>query len=495
MRHASPLVSSLLLLAACGPSASSVPGGDGGGGSTDASVADAAAPDAALADASPKADADPGTPDAGAASGALAYYFGDFGVVGEHRVARVDLGNGASTLLDLQGFEGHADISGVAVSPDGTKIAVAGQDTVSDAPALHVYAADGSGAPVVLYTGPASTSSIRDPAFSPDGSWVAFRADSELAGSLALHVAPVDASAAARRVSLMPVAANQDVSSFRWAGDSNHIAFTGDLVTNNVVALWAVNATAVSPSTVEIVTTQELGDRDVGDNLAFDSSDRLYFRADFELADNQFRLYRASVDGTGRVQVPGTALTNAGGTAEAAIGTFGMSKDGNTLAFSSDSPTADLYQLYVLDVATAAPTLVSEVTTTAPASGLAGPNFFEDIEWSPDGSALVFSADWAVSAGDQDNDFAAFVVPTSGVPGGTRLLGPQVASGDVFTPVFGADSATVVFRGDITVSNRIDLFATSDLSSADQDPGSIALQESAAGGNVDGFVVAGVLAN
>lgn len=465
-----------LSLSACGPSDPAVDAG---------SLSDASDNDAfPRADAAP-ADADV-SPDAGPASGSYAYYFGDFDEEDVFRVARVDLGNRVRTILPLAGFEGGGDITALGISPDNSTIAVAGRNTPASAPVLRLYPADGSGAGTLLFEAADADRLITALHFSPDGNWVAFLADSEVVGSRALHVVPVDQSVVAKRVSLPPVGASQDVRGFRWAGDSVHIAFVGDLVTDNDDALWTVNATVISPTIREIVTTAELGGRDVGRLVAFDSVDRLYFVADFELADNQSRLYRSAIDGSGRTQLAGTALTNGGG--EASVGGFAISPDGLHIAFASDSPTANLSQIFTLDLATTAPALVSNITTTPPPSNERGPNFFESMRWSPDGSKLTMAADWLIGE-DANNDFGAFVLPTSGSPGGVGIAQATIGNGDVFAPAFSADSTQIVFRGDLLVSNHSDLYLADDFTSTDQDPATLLLEESVVGGTVKGFVL------
>lgn len=470
-------------VAGCGPTGSSADGGALDDACSGCELIDAAADvDAAnVADAEPGADANTSTP-----SESYVYYYGDFATADLFQVARIDLGNGAREILELSGFTGGASITGLAVSPDNLSIAVAGKNAATDKPSLRVYSADGLGAPTVIYESLDSTRTIAALSFSPDGEYLAFTDDSELLGARVLYAAPIDNSASAKRVSLAPVSGSQDIATYAWSRDSLHIAFVGDLVASNVDALWTVNPKALSPTIVEIVTTAELGARDVGQGVDFDASNRLYFRTDHELLDNQFRLYRSEVDGSGRVQVAGTALVNGAG--EAAIGNFRVSPDGSQLAFASDAPTANLYQVYVLPLASSAPTLVSNLSTSAPASGLRGPNFFEAMAWSPDGSKLAMSADWPVGS-DVDNDFGMFVLPSSGAAGGTRLAKPEVGSGDASFPLFSSDSSQILFRGDMLQSNHSELFATGNFTGADQSAASIRLVQTPAAGAVEGFAV------
>lgn len=461
----------------CGPTSSS----DADSGSdvvADASLLDGAS---LVADAAnPNPDANPGTP-----SGVYAYYYGDFAAEGLDQVARVDLGNGASETLAVVGLSGDSEISSVAMSPDGQSLAVAGQNNSGDAPQLQLYPADGSGAPTVLFAAPDGQRRISSLSFSPDGDWIAFLADSELVGSRALHVVPIDASVGAKRVSLAPVSSSQDVAMFEWAPDSLQIAFLGDLVTNNVEALWTVNATAIAPTIIEIVTTAELGDSDVQRGLGFDATGRLFFRSDLVLGTGA-QLFRVNVNGSGRIQVPGTALANDAG--EATVGSFAISPDGNHVAFASESPSESLFQVYTLDLATMAPTLVSNLTTTAPVSGSAGPNLFDGMRWSPDATELVMAGDWP-SPGGADNDFGVFVLPATGAPGGVRLAAPAVGSGDAFFPVFSADGAQVLFMGDMLVEGHNDLFIAQDLVTADQDLATLRAVQSIGTGSINGFVI------
>lgn len=464
----------------CGPTSA---GPDSGASATvDASLASIDANDASQTIDAGKTDA---ASDATVPALITAYYYGDMSTPDSFSVVGLDVAQGISVDLALSGFSGKTDISGIAVSPDGDSIAVSGTDGADDAPELHIYPADGSGDPVVLFVAEDSSRSISNPAFSPDGNWLAFRTDSEIVGATALHVVPTDASAGAKRVSLTPVSSSHDVVSFLWANDSAHLAFVGDLENNGDDALWTVDAMQISPTPIAIVTSAEVDGRDVARQLAFDSTDRVYFRANFEASIGLFRIYRAALDGTGRTQVPGTALTHSSNTVEASTGSFGMSPDGEQIAFASESPEESLYQVYVLDVSTSAPALVSAVTSTVPLDGRTGPNDFADmIAWSPDGTQLAMAADWPVAGLGADNDFGVFVMPASGAPGGVRLATPQVSSGDAFAPLF-FGSSHLLFRGDLITNNQNSLYLTGDLASPDQ-PASLILVD---GGGVRGVAV------
>ncbi len=93
------------------------------------------------------------------------------------------------------------------------------------------------------------------------------------------------------------------------------------------------------------------------------------------------------------------------------------------------------------------------------------------MTWSPDGSQIAVATDWPVNAGDIDNDNAGFLVPASGAAGGVRIWQPPAAaSQDVFQLYFTSDSSTLIARGDLRTNNNTEVYITTDLTTADQDP-------------------------
>ena len=435
------------------------------------------------------ANSDASAVDGGGEATSYLYYWGDFDSNSLNRVALVEFPTGTKTTMALAGLAA-VEIEGVAVAPDKTKIAVAGRKAAGNAPVINIYAADGSDGPTTAYTGSQDTD-FEMLSYSPDGSMVAFLADIDLNNSMALYVVPAAGGAAPKLVSLTPVSIDQFVYSYKWAANSSHIAFTGDLQTDTIDGLWTVDVTVETPSPVAIVTLAELtatdGLRDVDDVIDFDATGRLYFRSDHEVANDQFRLYRCDLDGSNRGQVPGTNLTNSGGAAEAAAGPFAISDTGSTLAFFSESPEAGLYQVYVMPLSGAEATLVSSVTTDAGDSS--GPDSFalRPLVWSPDESRLAVIADWPVDGGDQPDDFAAYILPVSPPAAGVRVLKPSATDGDVLELAFTADSSRLVIRADVLDDDVYELFATSDFTTADQGA-AIRLEEVPPGGDIWGFV-------
>jgi Tol biopolymer transport system component len=473
MPSKSAFLSLTLAVAACGGSTSK--GADGsvqidGGGSSDAAV-----------------DAMDQQPDAGLLGSAKIYYFGDFEIDGNYDYGLWDVPTGTGSILNLMDLTGASFSSRIgsplAISPDGMTLAAAGVGSTGTSEAIHLYAVDGSGAPTVLHTAASADVEIQGLKFSPDGALLSFVADAEANGNRSLYVIPVAGGTPKRVSQANDPAVDQDVYNYEWAPNSTHIAYMGDLVVQNEEGLWIVDVTADTPSPLEIigdaVTTANQGP---ASNLAFDTMNRLYFRSDHELADNQYRLYRTDLDGSNLIQLPGTALSN--GSGEAAVGPFAISPTGDAIAFCSDSPTANLYQVYTMDLSSSTAALVSDITKTLTGT-LQGPSFLNDMVWSPDGNRLALSADW----GPTDNDFDLYILPTSGTPGGSRLTGPTVSNGDVEQVSFTAASDALVLTGDLEVNNQNQLYVVADLSGKDQDPADLIVDPAVAAGNIFGFVL------
>lgn len=443
---------------------------------------DAASVDASMTgDGGTKADAGMNG-DGGAGSAQTVYYFGDIKTNNTDVVATIVLPDKTKQTLSLTGF--GTTVNDIALSQNGSRLAVSGTDA-SGKPVINVYDAAGGGAATTIATG--ANTGFGKLAFSPDGKLVAFIGDLNTSGSNELYVAAADGSGSPKRISPPTTASTSDLFAFAWAPDSKHVAFTGDLVTDKVNGLWTVDATAATPAPVQIVKQSELNtNQGVDDLLAFDSQSRLYFTSDFE-TDNLFRLYRANLDGSGRERVPGTGLTNGSGS-PASVGSFGISPDGTKLAFSEDSPTANLYQVYVLDLTKTTAKEVSNIPDAAQSTSR-GPSFFDPIVWSPDGSQLAVIADWPLSGSDPDNAFSAFIVPASGTAGETRVFHASAAN-NVQELAFTADGSFLILRGDLVTDTDNTIFATSDFTTADQDPSSLQLDSPPTSGDVFGFVVA-----
>jgi len=420
----------------------------------------------------------------GSASAAQSVYLlGDFVTNNVEQAGRIAYPGPLREALPLDGF-GGGDVRALAVSPDGATIAVAGR-LASGMFALSIYAANGLGPATNLLTASDSAIDYRDLSFSPDGEWIAFRSDATANSAHELWVIPSNGGQA-KRVS-QPVVGMSDVHRFAWqpigAGASRYLAYVGDVATDKVDGLWTVEITTASPQPLNLVPEAADG-YDVVGGVEFDAAGLVYFRANFA-DDGLYRIYRASVDGVRREQVPGTLLSH--GSGEAQVGSFGLSADKTQLAFTAEAPTAHDYQVYVQSLADGALRRVSESATPVPVAGDRGPLFFRPILWAPDASKLAVIADWPVAGVDNDNRRAAFVLSLAegADPGQTRLLLAPASNQAVEQLEFSADSARLFIRGDLLNNNQGEVFSTSDFMASDQD--AAALVEVDLDGNRDVF--------
>ena len=317
----------------------------------------------------------------GAADSEQAFFFGDFATDGKNDVATVSFPGGTPSVLALNGFATGDDLRSIAVSPDGSLLAIAGQDQPGGNWTLNLYNADGSGNAATLVTAASDTVEIEQLSFSKDGAWIAYRSDATFDGGNELWVVPT-AGGVPKRVSQAMTTSDNDVSSYAWRADSmagsEHLAFQADPVTNNAFGLFTVDVMALSPVPVAIVPEATASQAVAQGVPAFDSQGRVYFRSDFEV-DNVFRLYRANIDGTMRAQVAGTSLTN--GVGEASTGAVGITPDGSTLVFGADSPTQNLYQLYALDLSGNTAAAITDVAAGLSPTSSTGPDFAPAIQF------------------------------------------------------------------------------------------------------------------
>ncbi len=418
-------------------------------------------------------------------------FFGDFATNGSFELGLATYPGPTTSVVALDGLTGKADLRSIAYSPDGTKLAVAARDLMTSTMVLNVYAADGSGTATTIVTAANTTQVIDKLAWSADSALLAFLHDGDVNGSMGLYVVPGDGSTAAKRLSPSSNNANRDVTSFAWSpdvsGTARTIAFVADFATNDEFVLSAVDAAAAMPAPLELVSSATtVAGGDVQDLLAFDADGLVYFKSDWE-TDQLFELYRASVDGTTLEVVPGTALMN--GNIPALVGSFGMSADGSTIAFTADSVTTDVYDVFVLDLATTMAMRVSDTGASVPATGFSGPNFEAALVFSPDGSTIAAVADYQLAQGELDNAYSLWVFPTTGM-GGSRLVANATnAAQDARNPAFSLDSSRLFFLADYAVATDVGLYSTDDLATASQDPATLLVQSVPAGGDVVGLVV------
>ncbi len=487
------------LLANCGDDSSSSPDArpavaDAEVNTPDADVnapdADVNAPDAGLADAGldgggvPDAEvADAALPDAAVPTGnGNAIWEGDFTTNGTEEFAFFD-GTNISTLT-IPGVTEIDFVTSAAISPDGTQIAI-GMRHDGGTPVLLVANIDGSGVSTVIVDDAVATVDFFTISWSPDGSQLAFVRDIEANNQKRVYVAAADGSTGTPLlVSQNPDNASQDAQNVDWI-DNTHVVYRGDLVLDGADNFFSSDITLNPAVPVPLIPDNVVLNGAEGRDNALTAGGMVYFRSTHEGSN---RLYRVNPDGTGLEIVPAYgALTNGDGDAE--VGAFALSPDGTSIAFSADSPTADLYQVFVAPLNGDA-TLQSNLTTDPPALGISGPIGRTAISWSADGSMLAVIADWVIAAGDVDNDRSAFVIPAVGAAGGVRVwtVSQQDSNQDVDTLLFSSDSASLFAKADLNTNNNTEVLRTTDFVTPDQDTSATLLQGVPTSGDVKALV-------
>lgn len=352
----------------------------------------------------------------------------------------------------------------------GSKIAYIADQTVTGRFDLYVADADGSNSIVVIEGGVANIE-ITSLALSPDGTKIAFTMDSAAVNNgLDLYVAPTTANATPVQVS--PARANgsldtQDIfTQYEWSSDSKFVGFSGDLTENGFEQAYVTDTTAATPVPVELlaraeITTTNPADRGVRGRVQFDSANNAYFRAHLTDADANFTLFKADpVTG----QKTAVALPARGDASASDAGAFGFTPDGNTLVFSADAPTLGIYDMYTAPIANLATT--TKITSIA-AIGTAELNaqFTAPFAFSPDATKVAVLATFFTGG---DGTFEPVVIALDG-SSTTRLTEVPTNTNQDVDKVVWADNATVFVTGDIVTSNVTQLYKL-DAAMASQTP-------------------------
>ncbi len=387
------------------------------------------------------------------------------------------------------------------VAPDGTSIAVS---------TLGVSVVDGSVAFTrsLLETDSvyANAGAALDPnldqvywsvQYSPDGKWIAYVTNTAVDQDFRLFVVPAGGGAV-RRLSLPAPAPSTDdgVLTVKWMpGASNTSAVVSWIVRDTADSgeLYTADVVPVTPVVSTVIGVSDPGGPsfDGVEGALVNGAPKILFLYAPD-GGGQITLMQADYDGSNRVPVQGTTgLVNNVGPAD--IVAFGVSRDGTKLAYAADATTDFLYQVFVKDLSDAsAPVQVSNVSTLAPAANEPrGPAASYPMVWSPDGTKIAFLADWNLGGTTTDNQWAAYIVPSSG-QGGTRLVelaavgsnAPNVQPG-LKAFAWCADSATLFLRGAYANATQAQLFGVTDFVTQDQNAAAVRLFEPVA---ADGLV-------
>lgn len=451
---------------------------DGGRSDTSTGDFDSGAKDASTKDSSTTTDSGP--KDSGVDSAVVdagpttpLFFLGDFAVNNTVQLGRALVPSAsASPVLVKSGALTAKQVAAFDVLANGTKVVVAADLTVTGRFDLVVANADGSGA-VVLATMPA-TGGVTDIAISPDGTKVAYLADAETDGAYDVYVVPVAGGSPPVRVSPARAAAvdTLDAQSFAWSRDSVYLAIAGDFTVDKKNELYVVDTSVAVPAPVPALPESALpapagsGSNGVSTGLRpiWTDGGKVCVKANLtDVAPATFRFYCAAANGTG-FATPANFPA-----APAQIGSYGISPDGATIAFSADSMTAAAYEIYTMKSDdSAAPVRITSGTITAVGTNYRGPSFSVPLKYSPDGTKIAFMADILL-----DNKDELYVVAADGATAEKRvaLVGAanntdRTVEGFTWSP----DSSALALIADHRANNDFELFRIPNATTADQVP-------------------------
>ncbi len=246
---------------------------------------------------------------------------------------------------------GANKLAGSAFDARGTKIAWVSDTVIATRQDLHVSNADGTN-DVIVVTGTIGTK-ISAVGLSPDGTKVGFVQDSLLIpNGLDLYFVPTAGGTPTQLSPARPLASSTSSAlgvfpQFEWSGDSKFIGFSADLTEDTFDQGYVVDTTATTPLAVEVLTRADIaaqtGTKGIRGKLLFDADNNVYFRARVSTANSGvFSFFKADTTGTKTsFELPARADQSVPD-----VGAFGISPDGHTMVFSSDSPVLGTYDLY-----------------------------------------------------------------------------------------------------------------------------------------------------
>ncbi len=418
-------------------------------------------------------------------------YWGDFATDGTHEFAGVAFPDGIPKKIQVPGVTKIEEVYEIAQSHDGKLLALAFRADAGKAK-IYVGQADGSGVPILVadLTGAANIAAsieLSNVSFSPDGKLLAFRADAAINQQHLIHVVPTDGSNKTPKVVTPSPSATQEPSASTAWSDNTHLAVVGDLgMVDGVVNLYVTDTAAMAPALTPVIDVALLNgsSKQVKTGVQFGADGKLYFRSSHN--NGVAMLYKADANGMNPTIVGAQAMLMG-----AEITNFQLSPDGLSVAFGANEKTNGNIQIYGAKLVDMTATKLTAFTMIPAVGKLYGPSTsLNSMAWSPDGKLLAVVADWPLAGTDADDDYVAFVLPTTGNPAPVRVANVTTPAMNMEVEALGftADSLRLGILGDLLVNNESEFYVTAALTTANQLLPGLRVQGVVKDGDVNGFL-------
>ena len=336
---------------------------------------------------------------------------------------KYSLASGTTTKVN-NALSSGANVSTFAISPDRQWIAYIANPISG---IYHLFVRDAAlvSAPVQLTTvagggGDGASSLVGDdPVWAPNSSRIAYRNN-------ALNINRFELSTVAPTGGTPVVVSDLSndgravlTGSYTWAPDSSRVAFLSDQNSATNVQLFTNAGDTAGAGNNDTINEAIAGTGNVVDYDWAPDGSRLAYLADQDV-DNQLELYTALPDGTGNQTVGGvTGSPNS----DVKLGQFSWAPDSSLIAFVADGNIDEVFELFVVNPATAVRTRVSRAATaTLMVTG--------SPSWAPDSSRIAYLGDLLINGTVELFTSLPTVADTS-IQVNSLLLGGNVETGQV----------------------------------------------------------------
>ena len=352
---------------------------------------------------------------------------------------------------------GNVDSYGLQFSPDGSRVLYrADQDTDQ---VFELYSVPATGGTPVKLNGELTSGGNVDYKglqFSPDGSRVLYNADQDTDGVFELYSVPATGGTPVKLNAGLPSGGNVDSYGLQFSPDGSRVLYRADQDTNGVTELYSVPATGGAPVKLNAELPSNGDVRYYGLQFSPDGS-RVLYRANQD-TDSIFEIYSVPVMGGTPVKLNAELIL--GG--EVSSSGLQFSPDGSRVLYLADQETDDVWELYSVPATGGTPV---KLNSALPSDGDV---HYYGLQFSPDGSRVLYLADR-----DKDEVLELYSVPAAG--GEPVKLNTDLTPGGSVNPFgvqFSPDGSRVLYTADDgTIDGRLsEVFELYSVSAAGGEP-------------------------